>query len=133
MEMFRKRYKYFDPVTATAGALILAGIVFWINFDHGSIKALTAAGKQGAYTFLAGGFLMKFCENTAQYFEKKYLAIFMAILLPSILAVGLTLIVHTIRGTPEPLNSTIPTMLMAPMGFGWWAVRAAGTERERGK
>ena len=124
MRIFKRKYKYFDPVTATAGALILGSIVFWINFDHGVGRAAIAAAKQGTYTFLAGGFLMKFCENISRYFSKKATALFLAVLLPSMLAVALTYLVHKIKGTPEPLNSTIPTMVMAPMGFAWWAARA---------
>jgi hypothetical protein len=129
MRIFKKTYKYFDPLTATAGALVLGGIVFWINFDHGTGKALIAAGKQGLYTFFAGGFIMKLCENIALYFNKKNLALFLAILIPSIIAIGLTYLLHTIKGTPHPLASTVPTMILAPMGFGWWAVRAVRGRR----
>jgi hypothetical protein len=116
-------YRFFDPLMATAGAVLLGGIVFMINLDYGTGKALIAAAKQGAYTFLFGGFLMKLCENIALYFSLKSVAIFLAILVPGILAILLTYLLHQIKGTPEPLASTVPTMILAPLGFGWWAFR----------
>jgi hypothetical protein len=122
MSIFRKKYRFFDPLTATAGAVILGGIVFMINLDHGASKAFVASVKQGAYTFLFGGFLMKLCENIALHFTRRSLAIFLAILVPGTLAILLTYLLHHLKGTPEPLASTIPTMILAPLGFGWWAL-----------
>lgn len=115
--------KYFDPKMGLAGAIVLGIIVFIINVGHGILPALTASAKQAAYTLLAGGFMMRLTENIASYFSKAWQAIFLATLIPSIIAVTLTYGVHSLKGTPEPLNSTIPTMLMAPFGFLWWAAR----------
>lgn len=106
-----------------AGGLFLGTIVFAINFDHGVDAALVAALKQAAYTFLAGGTITRFSENLASYFTNKYVAITLAILIPSCIAVGLTFLVHSLKGTPEPLNSTIPTMILAPLGFLWWSTQ----------
>ena len=106
-----------------AGAIVLGTIVFIINFDHGFFPALTASAKQAAYTLLAGGLMMRLTENIASSFSKEWLAILLATFIPSIIAVTLTYGVHSLKGTPEPLNSTIPTMVMAPFGFLWWAVR----------
>lgn len=106
-----------------AGAIVLGTIVFIINFDHGFFPALTASAKQAAYTLLAGGLMMRLTENIASSFSKDWLAILLATCIPSIIAVTLTYGVHSLKGTPEPLNSTIPTMVMAPFGFLWWAVR----------
>lgn len=115
--------KYFDPKMGLAGAVVLGTIVFFINFDHGIWPALTASSKQAAYTLLAGGIMMRLTENIASFFSKDWLAIALATFVPSIIAVMLTFGVHSLKGTPEPLNSTIPTMAMAPFGFLWWAVR----------
>ena len=41
------------------GAIAMGLIVFFINWDHGIIPGLIAAGKQATYTFLAGGFMMR--------------------------------------------------------------------------
>ena len=106
-----------------AGAFVMGTIVFFINWDHGIGLGLFAASKQALYTFLAGGTMMRITENIASYFKKKVPALFLAVLTPTIIAVTLTYILHSLKGTPEPLNSTIPTMLLAPWGFLWWAMR----------
>jgi len=105
------------------GGLFLAIIVFFINIDHGTTGASLAALKQGLYTFLAGGTMMRISENLSMKFKHQVISIFMAVLIPSALAVGFTYIVHSAKGTPEPLNSTIPTMVFAPLGFLWWALK----------
>jgi hypothetical protein len=45
------------------------------------------------------------------------------VLIPSGIAVGLTVLLHMSRGTPEPLRSVLPTLLMAPPAFFWWGRR----------
>ena len=115
--------KYFDPKMGLAGALVMGTIVFFINWDHGIVPGLTAALKQATYTFFAGGIMMRITENIAAYFRNDFVSIFLAVLTPTLIAVTLTYTLHSLKGTPEPINSTIPTLLMAPWGFLWWAVR----------
>lgn len=105
------------------GGLILATIVFFINFDHGFASALIAAAKQGLYTFIAGGTMMRIAENLSIRFRSASLSIALAVIVPTLLAVTFTFIVHSAKGTPEPLNSTLPTVVMAPPGFFWWTMR----------
>jgi ABC-type dipeptide/oligopeptide/nickel transport system permease subunit len=114
--------KLFDPKMGLAGALFLGTIVFLINYDHGFINGLIAALKQGFYTFFVGGFITRLCENIATI-SKKLTAVLMAVFIPSIIAISLTYLVHSIKGTPEPFNSTIPTIILAPLGFLWWALQ----------
>ncbi len=116
-------FKYFDPKLGLAGALLLGSIVFFINYDYGIGNGLIAASKQFFYTFFIGGFITRLCENIASSIKKESIAIITAVLIPSLIAVILTYIVHSIKGTPEPLNSTIPTMFLAPPGFLWWALK----------
>ncbi len=106
-----------------AGALVMGTIVFFINWDHGIIPGLIAASKQALYTFLAGGFMMRITENIAAYYKRNFTALFLAVFTPTLIAVTLTYLVHSLKGTPEPVNSTIPTLLLAPWGFFWWARR----------
>ena len=115
--------KFFDPKMGLAGAFVMGTIVFFINWDHGIGLGLFAAGKQATYTFLAGGTMMRITENIAAYFKRDFVSIFLAVLTPTIIAVTLTFLVHSLKGTPEPVNSTIPTMLLAPWGFLWWATQ----------
>lgn len=106
-----------------AGALVMGTIVFFINYDHGIVPGFTAALKQATYTFLAGGIMMRVTENIAAYFTNNFLSIFLAVLTPTLIAITLTYLLHSLKGTPEPVNSTIPTILLAPWGFLWWALR----------
>jgi hypothetical protein len=130
---FIPRFKYFNPVMALAGGLILGSIVFFINDEHGFGSALVAALKQGFYTAVAGGFITKLCENIAMYYKSDMTAKIMAVLIPSIIAVGLTLILHLIKGTPEPFASTIPTIILAPPGFAWLGNKARNQFNKKSK
>ena len=115
--------RYFDPKMGLAGALVMGTIVFFINWDHGIGQGLIAASKQSVYTFLAGGTMMRITENIASHYRQQFIALFLAVLTPTVIAVILTYLVHSMKGTPEPVNSTIPTLLLAPWGFLWWAIR----------
>jgi hypothetical protein len=105
------------------GGLFLATVVFFINFDHGTSEALIAALKQGIYTLAAGGTMMRISENLSMKFTNPTLSIAIAVIIPTLMAVSFTFIVHSAKGTPEPLNSTIPTMIFTPLGFLWWAIK----------
>ena len=67
--------------------------------------------------------LTRICERMAYKFRNFVFSVFMGMIVPSIIAVVLTYAVHMLKGTPEPLNSTIPTMILAPMGFVIWGSR----------
>ena len=114
--------KYFDLKMGLISGLGMGTVVFFINWDHGIDLGLIAASKQALYTFLAGGVMMRMTENFASRFSNAFVAIFLAVLVPTIIAVTLTYILHSLKGTPEPLNSTIPTIILAPFGFLWWAL-----------
>ncbi|MCB2221972.1 MAG: hypothetical protein KQI35_16410 [Bacteroidetes bacterium] len=98
------------------GALFLGIIVFAINYwtTLAWLPSLTAALKQGSYTFLFGGFIMKLCEYLAISIKHPIPAVGIAILIPAIIALSLTYGIHNLRGTPRPLASTIPTLLIIP-------------------
>lgn len=106
-----------------AGALVMGGIVWFINMSHGWWPAMTAAMKQAAYTFLLGGILIKILDTIAVNIKSKYLAITVATISVSLVTILLVYIVHSMKGTPRPFESTLPTMLMAPPGFLALAIR----------
>ena len=113
--------KHYDFKMGLIGAIGMAIIVYFVNADHGFWAAIPAALKQGVYTLIAGGFLTRLCERIALNMQEPISAHILAMLVPSTLAVVLTLGVHYMRGTPEPYNSTVPTMLLAPLSFLLWA------------
>jgi len=114
---------FFDSKMGLVGALFLATIVLFINMDYGFEKAWPAAAKQGVYTFFAGGFLMRFTENLAIKWEGKIFSYAMAVFIPTTISILLTFGVHSLKGTPEPLLSTLPTAILSPFGFFWWAYK----------
>lgn len=116
--------KYVDVSTAWKAALFLGLVVYAINFSHGALAALPAALKQAIYTFLVSGFIIRLCENVIHQVRPMFIAWPLAILLPSAIAVGLTFLMHSLKGTPEPFYSTLPTILITPPAFAVWAWRS---------
>ncbi|MCK4650306.1 hypothetical protein KAT36_03670 [Candidatus Pacearchaeota archaeon] len=112
--------KFFDFKMGSIGALIMGGIVYYANSEYGFDSASIAASKQAAYTFLAGGSMTKMCENLAQYFQNGTIARIASSVVPSVSTISLTYLVHSIKGTPEPLESIVPTVLLAPPAFTYW-------------
>jgi len=109
------------------GAAAFASAVFYLNIEHGAAPAAVAAAKQGAYTFLAAGLMARNTENLAVAFSNRWISFALGVGVSSCLAIGLTLLLHSARGTPEPLWSTVPTMLAAPPGFAFIAWRRQRT------
>lgn len=121
--------RHIDYRGAIAGALVLGGLVFYINLDHGASAALVAAAKQGTYTFFAGGYMVRLNERIALALEPALLAVPAGMLCAGGLAVFLTFLVHSARGTPEPVRSTLPTLVLVLFGFALLGIRA---RRSRG-
>lgn len=111
---------YFDPKMGILGAAIMGSAVFYVNSEYGIDAASIATAKQAAYTFLVGGSMVRLCENVATYFQNPKVSKVMSILVPSTLTLGLTYLVHSLKGTPDPLESTVPTLLLAPPSFAIW-------------
>lgn len=95
----------------------MASIVFYINSGHGYLQASSAALKQAVYTFFTGSLIFKVLEVSLSWFNHKILSIIAGVLFTSILTTMLVFIVHSMRGTPEPIDSTIPTLVLAPFGL----------------
>ena len=102
---------------ALFGAVIMGTIVFFINIDHGYYAASIAALKQAAYTFFLGGALLRILEALAMAIKNPILALFTAVIITTLITVSLVFYVHTLRGTPKPFESTLPTIYLAPFGF----------------
>jgi hypothetical protein len=114
--------KFFDFKIGLAGGVVMGIIIFLINYFETALlyDSVTAALKQALYTFLFGGSIMKLCETIALKIQCKWLAIFLAMLIPSAISLILTFGVHSLKGTPLPLESTIPTAIFViPSTFIW--------------
>lgn len=127
--------RHIDYRGAVAGALILGSVVYYVNHEHGVAGATTAALKQATYTFFAGGYMMRLNERITRAVNPAALGVLAGVLGAGGLAVTLTFLVHSLRGTPEPLNSTIPTVLLVTFGFtvlGAWTRYKITRERAPG-
>ena len=113
--------KFIDYKIGFAGAIVMGGIVLGINYfsTHEISGSLTAAIKQGSYTFIFGGTLMKGCEYLATNIKKRRLAIVASIVIPSVFTLLLTFGLHNLKGTPKPIASTIPTLIIIPATAVW--------------
>jgi len=115
--------KFIDYKIGFAGAIVMGGIVLGINYfsAHEISGSITAAIKQGSYTFIFGGTLMKGCEYLATNIKKRRLAIVASIVIPSVFTLLLTFGLHNLKGTPKPIASTIPTLIIIPATAVWGA------------
>jgi hypothetical protein len=123
--------RFIDYKIGIAGAIFLGGVVFGINYftTHEITGSVTAAIKQGGYTFLLGGIFMKGCENMATKIKNRSLAIFASIVIPSALTLILTYTMHNFKGTPKPLESTFPTLLIIPATAVWGYRKRTNSEK----
>lgn len=125
--VFQKAIKIFksviDPKLGLLGAVTLGTTVFFINQKYGWYFGLSAALKQAVYTFFFGGFIIKLCETLAKRADKRFIGILLGTLIPTCLALTATFTVHSLKGTPEPYWSTLPTLLTAPPAFFVWSWR----------
>lgn len=117
--------KFIDYKIGLIGACVMGCIVFVINdyHTHNLLGASTAALKQGTYTLLFGGSIMRGCEYLATRITKRAVALVAAVILPSVVSIGLTYGVHSIKGTPKPFESTIPTAILIIPSTAIWAYK----------
>lgn len=115
--------RYFDPIAGLIGSLVVSLIVLWINAHHGMNLAYVAALKQFIYTFFMGGIVAKVCENIAVNLNPTMKAVLLAVLVPSVFTVCLTYLLHSMKGTPEPFLSTLPTIILAPIITIYWSLK----------
>ena len=112
-----KLTEYLNIQMGLIGGLIMGSIVLWVNLEAGISAAMVAAFKQASYTFFFGGLVVRFCEYLSLKFNPKILSLLIATIVPATIAILATYLVHQIKGTPKPIDSTIPTILLSIPGF----------------
>ena len=115
--------KFIDYPSAIAGAVIMGIIVGFINMRHGAWPATTAALKQAAYTFLFGGMIIRLLYSIVLYIPGRIAALLLSVTIASAVTIILVYLVHSMKGTPMPLASTLPTVFLAHPGFFYLAFR----------
>ena len=122
--------RYVDYRMGMIGSLVMAIVVFSINYfgkripleyqDHIMFWSAVAALKQATYTFFFGGVIMKGAERLATEITKRGLALVLACIVPSLVSITLTFTMHSMKGTPRPLESTIPTLFFVLPSTAIW-------------
>ena len=118
---------WFDLPMACLGALVSAVLVATINIDHGGLAAFTAALKQAFYAFFATGLILRFSQRLALRPVVRWFALTSAVVLPLLITFILLLVVHSLKGTAEPLYSTVPGTGLSLLGLllvTWRTARA---------
>jgi len=113
--------RFLDIRMGLLGAVAMGLIVYFINYDHGVLPGMIAALKQALYTFFFGALFVKMSENIASGIDDRKKAVLYGGVIPALLTSALTYVLHAIKGTPEPFNSTVPTMILSVMSFSTWA------------
>ena len=103
------------------GAVFMGLVVYFINYDHGIYLGLIAAGKQALYTFFFGALFVKMAENLAVQRKRRLFAVLRGGIIPAVLTSALTYVLHSVKGTPEPFNSTLPTIVLSWISFSCWS------------
>lgn len=110
-------HKYINLKFGAAGAFLMGGIVFFINLDHGWKLSTLAGAKQWVYTFFFGGMIIKLFEVALDKTQTLKYSTAISVMFIAVLTSLLVFLVHSIKGTPEPFYSTLPTIILSPPGF----------------
>jgi hypothetical protein len=124
-------WRYVDIRMGLYGGVVMGVIVFFVNYFHTRefFGPTTAALKQASYTFIFGGVIMRGSELLATRIRRRRVALLLACLIPSVVSIALTFAVHSLKGTPEPLYSTIPTAIFViPSTAVWGVIRRKSAE-----
>ena len=89
--------RHIDYPAALAGAVMLGGLVFAVNYGHGWRQAAGAAGKQATYTFFAGGLMVRLNERLALSINPVVVGVITGATLSGALAVSLTYFIHSLK------------------------------------
>ena len=88
-----------------------------------------AGAKQFCYSATIAALLIHSQSKIYDYFRKKDLYSIKphlwSVVIPTIVTIISTYVHHTLKGTPETINSTIPTAILAPIGYTALQVRRA--------
>ncbi len=116
--------RFIDLKMGLKMAFVMGILVFLINYGitEQLLLSFIACAKQVVYTFILGGAVLKSCEHIVNSIASKRNAIIAASLIPSVITMVLVFGIHNLKGTPRPVESTFPALLVIP-GTIYWAFR----------
>jgi len=109
----------YGKIAVVLGMGTAAGIA---NVEHGSMAFVTAGLKQCAYSGVSAAVLLTFYSFLAKR-VKTLPGELIPIVVPTLLTIAANYGVHSLRGTAEPMLSTLPTAITATLGFPIWHIR----------
>ena len=121
---------WFDLRSGVIGALMMGTVVFAINFSYGVGSASIAGLKQAAYTFFAGGLVVRLCTRLAERPGPRGVVVFVAFFVTTAVTLTAVFCVHTLRGTPEPIWSTTAVAILGGPSFATIAWRTQARQAE---
>lgn len=127
--------RYIDVKIGLLGASMMGIVVFIINYFPTSLLllSLVAALKQAFYTFFMGGAVFRATEYLATHINNKFFAILAGAFIPFVATCFLVFVLHSFKGTPRPIESTIPTLFVIT-GTLYWAIKKRNAmEKNQGK
>lgn len=92
------------------------------NIQHGLSAILTASLKQGAYSSVSALATIQFYDYLAARVKTMHGELTPAVL-PALLTILANYSIHCFRGTAEPVLSSLPTAILAGIGFPLWHFR----------
>jgi hypothetical protein len=124
-----------NQILGQLAALGMGGMVLAINREHGPLLATIAGIKQYVYSAVIAVFLIDVQHKIYDHLKKtdkdSLRPAILSIVIPSLGTVLATLVVHSLKGTPETIKSTIPTAILAPIGYTILHVRKVLKESKR--
>jgi len=87
--------------------LVTGSVVYYINYKHGYMVALSAFSKQFMYNFFMAGFNVSLCERLAKSIKNRWAAIILASIVPTVIGFTGIFSVHYFLHTPNPLANTL--------------------------
>jgi hypothetical protein len=101
------------------------------NIEHGEMAVLTAGLKQCAYSAASALVLFAIYDSLSRR-VKTLPGELIPIIVPTLLTIAANYGVHNyLKGTEEPLLSTLPTAITATLGFPIWHIRARILELQK--
>ena len=101
----------------------MGSIAALINSSHGAVPAAISGGKQAVYTFFFGGLIVQLCTRLASREGPRAQVLAIATAIPFLITVALISVVHSLRGTPEPIFTIAAVGMLGFPSFAIWAKR----------
>ena len=117
LNLFKFVYRNINLKMGAIGGVLMGSVAYYPNLSYGFDVAIIPALKQFVYTLIVGGSLVRITERISVSMPQRGLSIFLAFMTPTAITAVLITSIHVLKGTPNPLETILYTVLAAPPGF----------------